>query len=62
VQKRTVELGEQTSSRAEILNGLSEKEQVIVGAQSNYQVGEVVKPRLEMELTDTGDNQTGEQK
>jgi RND family efflux transporter MFP subunit len=61
VQKRAVELGEQTSDRAEILHGLSEKEQVIVGGQSNYQVGELVKPRLERELVDAGGDQTGEQ-
>jgi RND family efflux transporter MFP subunit len=61
VQKRAVELGEQTSDRAEILHGLSEKEQVIVGGQSNYQIGELVKPRLERELVDAGGDQTGEQ-
>ena len=62
VEKRAVEVGEQTSDREEILHGLSEKEQVIVGGQSNYQIGELVKPRLERELADAGDNQTGEQK
>jgi RND family efflux transporter MFP subunit len=62
VQRRAVELGEQTSDRAEILHGLSEKEQVIVGGQSNYQIGEMVKPKLETESSDTGDDQTGEQK
>jgi RND family efflux transporter MFP subunit len=62
VEKRAVELGEQTSDRAEILHGLSEKEQVIIGGQSNYQIGELVKPRLEPESADAGENQTGEQK
>jgi len=62
VQKRAVELGEQTSDRAEILHGLSEKEQVIVGGQSNYQIGEEVKPKLETESSDTGDDQTGAQR
>ncbi len=62
VQRRAVELGEQTSDRAEILHGLSEKEQVIVGGQSNYQIGEVVKPKLETESSDTGDDQTGAQR
>jgi len=62
VQKRAVELGEQTSDRAEILQGLSEKEQVIVGGQANYQVGELVKPRLDPQSADAGGNQTGEQK
>src|SRR5580704_239542 len=62
VQKRTVELGEQTSNRAEVLRGLSENDQVIVGGQSNYQIGELVKPRRETEPTDAGDIQAGEQK
>jgi RND family efflux transporter MFP subunit len=62
IQKRSVELGEQTSNRAEVLHGISEKEQVIIGGQSNYQIGELVKPRLEPESTDAGNNQTGEQR
>jgi RND family efflux transporter MFP subunit len=62
VQKRTVQLGEQTSTRAEILRGLSEKEQVIVGGQSNYQIAEVVKPVLEREQANASEEQTGEQK
>jgi RND family efflux transporter MFP subunit len=47
VRKRDVELGEQTSNSVEILHGLSEKERVISSSQSNYQIGEVVKPRIE---------------
>jgi len=62
VRKRQVDLGEQTSNAAEILHGLSEKERVIVGGQSNYQVGEVVKPRLEPDSTAADGSQTGEQK
>jgi RND family efflux transporter MFP subunit len=62
IQKRAVELGEQTSDRAEILQGLSDKEQVIVGGQANYQTGELVKPRLEPEPTGSPDNQTGAQR
>jgi multidrug efflux pump subunit AcrA (membrane-fusion protein) len=62
VRKRQVELGEQTSNAAEILRGLSEKERVIVGGQSNYQVGEVVKPRLEPDSAAADGNRTGEQK
>ena len=62
VRRREVGLGEQTSGRAEILGGLSEKERVITGGQSNYQVGEVVKPRLENESAGDGENQAGEQK
>jgi RND family efflux transporter MFP subunit len=62
VEKRMVELGEQTSNRTEILRGLSGQERVIVGGQAEYQIGELVKPRLERELDDAGDRQTGEQK
>jgi membrane fusion protein (multidrug efflux system) len=62
VRRREIELGEQTSGRAEILSGLAEKERVITGGQANYQVGEVVKPRLENESAGDGENQAGEQK
>lgn len=58
VQKRTVELGEQTSDRTEIVRGLSERDRVIVGGQSNYQVGELVKPQLD--LRPASPDQTGE--
>jgi len=61
VQKRAVELGEQTSDREEILHGLSENEQVIIGGQSNYQIGQLVKPKLEAESGNAGQDQTGEQ-
>ena len=47
VQKRDVELGEQTSSAVEILHGLSEKERVISANQSGFQIGELVNPRVE---------------
>jgi RND family efflux transporter MFP subunit len=47
VQKRDVALGEQTSSTVEILHGLSENERVISASQSDYQIGEVVKPKME---------------
>lgn len=50
VQKRDVELGAQTSTAVEVLRGLSEKERVIFAGQSNYQIGEVVKPKLEPAL------------
>ena len=51
VQKRTVQLGEQTSDLVEIVRGLSENDRVIAGGQSNYQVGELVKSRLQPEST-----------
>ena len=61
VQRRPVELGVQTSARVEILRGLSEKDRVIRGGQSNYQTGEVVKPLTESESS-ASESQTGEPK
>jgi RND family efflux transporter MFP subunit len=62
VQKRDVDLGEQTSATVEIVNGLSEKERVISAGQSDYVVGEVVKPKLESAPTGASEGQTGERK
>jgi RND family efflux transporter MFP subunit len=62
VQKRDVELGEQTSTTVEILHGLSENERVISAGQSDYQIGEVVKPKLEPGSAGANDRQTGERK
>lgn len=62
VQKRTVQLGEQSSSRVEILSGISENERVISAGQSNYEVGQVVKPRLEGESSDAGGHPAEEPK
>jgi RND family efflux transporter MFP subunit len=56
VQTRAVQLGIQTSSRVEVLSGLSEGEQVITGGQANYQPGEQVKPLLAADST-KGDEQ-----
>ena len=61
VQKRSVELGEQTSTAVEILRGLKEKERVISAGQSNYQIGEVVKPKLE-QSGGASEDKTGERK
>jgi hypothetical protein len=58
VQTRTVQLGIQSSSRVEVLSGLSEGEQVITGGQANYQPGERVKPRL---ADPTADNAKGDE-
>ncbi len=62
VQKRDVELGEQTSITVEIVHGLSEKERVISAGQSDYAIGEVVKPKLEPGSTNASEGQTGERK
>jgi len=62
VQKRDVELGEQTSATVEIVHGLSENERVISAGQSDYQIGEVVKPKLEPGPVGASEHQTGERK
>ncbi|MFY9842801.1 MAG: efflux RND transporter periplasmic adaptor subunit [Terriglobales bacterium] len=61
VQKRNVELGEQTSTTVEIVHGLSEKDRVISAGQSGYAIGEVVKPKLE-QASSASDGQTGAHK
>jgi RND family efflux transporter MFP subunit len=62
VEKRPVEVGAQSSNTVEILRGLSEKEQVISAGQSDYQVGEVVRPKLESGAAGVSERQTGERK
>jgi RND family efflux transporter MFP subunit len=61
VQKRNVELGEQTSTTVEIVHGLSEKDRVISSGQSDYAVGEVVRPKLEPGSS-VSEGQTGERR
>jgi RND family efflux transporter MFP subunit len=46
VQKVRVTLGIQGSDRVEITQGLSEHQSVIVSGQENYEVGQIVRPRL----------------
>jgi RND family efflux transporter MFP subunit len=46
VQKVRVTLGIQGSDRVEITQGLSEHQFVIVSGQQNYEVGQVVRPKL----------------
>ena len=46
VQSRQVQTGVESSNNVEVLSGLSEGEQVIVGNLGSYQPGEVVKPKL----------------
>lgn len=45
VQSRDVQIGVQSSERVEILSGLGEGEQVLVGNVGRYQVGERVRPK-----------------
>ncbi|HTF70610.1 MAG TPA: efflux RND transporter periplasmic adaptor subunit, partial [Edaphobacter sp.] len=46
VRKKIVTLGIQGADKAEITSGLTDNELVIVSAQSNYQVGQVVRPKV----------------
>jgi RND family efflux transporter MFP subunit len=47
VQKKVVTLGVQGADKVEVTSGISVGELVIVAAQSNYQVGELVHPTFE---------------
>ena len=62
VCKREVEVGEQTSTRVEILHGLTENQRVISADQSSYQIGELVRPRLESDSGGMQANEPGETK
>jgi RND family efflux transporter MFP subunit len=59
VQVRNVALGMQGTGLVEVKGGLSEGDKVITGGQSNYQPGEVVRPRLEDLPTDMSQEQSG---
>ena len=50
VQPRTIQLGIESSSRAEVVSGLEEGDRVITGGQSNYQQGEKVRPQPAQEI------------
>jgi RND family efflux transporter MFP subunit len=46
IRERQVKLGEEGNDRIEILSGLSEKEQVVIGNRSEFRPGEKVQPKL----------------
>ena len=46
IEKRDVTLGLESDTTAEILSGVKENEQVLVGEQSEYKPGELVTPQL----------------
>jgi RND family efflux transporter MFP subunit len=46
IEQRTITLGLQTSAFAEILSGLQENEMVVFGDPRQFQVGELVSPKL----------------
>lgn len=47
VQKKIVTLGVQGPNKVEVTSGLTQGETIIVSGQTNYQVGQVVRPRVE---------------
>ncbi len=60
VQTRKVTLGLQGSMLVEVKEGLAEGDRVITGGQSNYQIGETVKPKFEdLPRTDVSEEQSG---
>ena len=60
VQARNVALGMQGTTLVEVKSGLNEGDKVITGGQSNYQPGEVVRPRLEdLPTADVSQEQSG---
>lgn len=57
VQIRNVQVGLQGSNRIEIKSGLQAGDLVITGAQSNYQAGETVKPKMEQLALNNGNTE-----
>ena len=63
VQSRNIVLGLQGSFLVEVKSGLADGDRVITGGQSNYQVGETVKPRVEsLANADVSEEQSGGEK
>jgi RND family efflux transporter MFP subunit len=46
IEQRTVTLGLQTATQVEIVSGLQENDMVIFGEQAQYQIGELVSPKV----------------
>lgn len=62
VQIRNVQIGLQGSNRVEVKSGLQEGDLVITGAQSNFQAGEIVRPKVEqVSLNDGITEQSGDE-
>ena len=60
VHARKVTLGLQGSTLVEVKEGLAEGDRVITGGQSNYQIGETVKPKFQdLPRTDVNEEQSG---
>jgi RND family efflux transporter MFP subunit len=46
IQEREVRLGEEGISRVEVLSGLAERDEVVIGNRSQFRPGEVVEPKI----------------
>ena len=58
VENRPVTLGIHGADRVEIVSGLQQGENVIVSAQSNYQAGQTVRPKMDdVQMPETGGQQ-----
>lgn len=56
IQPKEIKLGDEGSDRVEVLSGLSEGDQVVVGNRSQFEPGEKVQPKI----VETKDGKTGE--
>ena len=45
IQERAVKLGTEASDRVEVLNGLAEKDRVIIGNRGGFHPGDKVRPK-----------------
>jgi RND family efflux transporter MFP subunit len=46
IRERQVKLGEEGNSRVEVLSGLAEKDEVVIGNHSQFSPGQLVQPRI----------------
>jgi len=46
IEQREIKLGEEGSDRVEVLSGLAERDQVVIGSRSDFKPGERVQPKL----------------
>jgi multidrug efflux pump subunit AcrA (membrane-fusion protein) len=46
VEEKQVKLGVESSDRVEVLTGLTENDQIIIGNRGEFRDGEVVRPRV----------------
>lgn len=46
IQQREIKLGEEGSDRVEVLSGLADRDQVVIGSRSEFKPGERVQPKV----------------